>query len=146
MDLTSLAIIVALVAVTGVAVFRRPGRARVTGPAETRRTAGRTAAGAAPPRKVSAERPICTHAVSVETDLTPCAAALALSDRRFLSNEAPPLPLPDCDSDSCGCRYAHHGDRRSGDDRRMPFVSLGGFGIQHADSDRRVRRDRRRRR
>jgi hypothetical protein len=146
MDLTSLAIIAALVVVTCGAAFRRRGRARVTGPAQTRRTSARTAARAAPPRDASAKRPICTHAVSVETGLTPCAAAIALSDRRFLSNEAPPLPLPDCDSDSCGCRYAHHDDRRSGDDRRMPFFSLGSFGVQHAESDRRTRRDRRRRR
>lgn len=146
MDLTSLAIIAALVAVACVAAFRRPGRARVTGSPATRRTSARTAAGAAAPCRVSAKRPVCTHAVSVESGLTPCAAALALSHRRFLSNEAPSLPLPDCDSDSCGCRYAHHDDRRSGDERRMPFVSLGSFGVEHAERDRRTRRDRRRRR
>ena len=60
------------------------------------------------------------HAVSIKYDVDACAAAKAMSGRRFLSSAAPRLPLPDCDATECNCRFAHHKDRRSGTDRRSP--------------------------
>ena len=57
------------------------------------------------------------HAVSVYA-AGGCAAARAVSGQRYLSSEAPQLPLPGCDAVRCKCRYLHHVDRRSGEDRR----------------------------
>ena len=48
-----------------------------------------------------------------------CFAATALQDRRYLSDEAPHLPLAGCtDLQSCKCVYEHLDDRRTGDVRR----------------------------
>ena len=53
-------------------------------------------------------------AVSVVAGIDGCAAAQALRGKRFLSNEAPLLPVRDCGSPgSCKCRYQHHHDRRA---------------------------------
>jgi len=60
------------------------------------------------------------HAVSVIADGTACHAALALGDQRFLSAEAPRLPLEDCSKPGgCRCRYRHYPDRRVGPRRAM---------------------------
>jgi hypothetical protein len=45
---------------------------------------------------------------------------LYLETKRFLSGEAPPLPLPNCTAPRCLCCYAHYEDRREGD-RRIPL-------------------------
>ena len=42
-----------------------------------------------------------------------CDVVLALRGQRFLSAEAPTLPLPDCDAAQCSCTYGHYDDRRS---------------------------------
>lgn len=55
------------------------------------------------------------HAVSVVPGPTPCAVARAFRGQRFLSREAPHLPLPGCaDRGACRCIYRHHADRRAG--------------------------------
>ncbi|HET7203183.1 MAG TPA: hypothetical protein VFI92_07410 [Steroidobacteraceae bacterium] len=54
------------------------------------------------------------HAVSIATGPRCCAAARALRGERFLSREAPKLPLKECDRDDCACRYEHYQDRRQG--------------------------------
>lgn len=54
------------------------------------------------------------HAVSVLPGRDACAAAYRFSGQRFLSRQAPRLPLPSCDAKSCGCRFKHHKDRRAG--------------------------------
>ena len=61
--------------------------------------------------------PKCWHAVEIVPRAHACAAALACKGRRFLSTEAPWLPLEDCDSAQCRCKYRHHEDRRA-DSRR----------------------------
>jgi len=68
------------------------------------------------------------HAVAIVPGSNCCQAARQLSGTLFLSTQAPPLPLPHCEVDACRCRYAHHADRRTGDDRRnrdvwTPFVA-----------------------
>ncbi len=65
------------------------------------------------------------HSVAIKPCARPCPAALALKGRRFLSAEAPRLPLSDCNEQSCGCVYQHHEDRRSSHDRRL--VQKGGL-------------------
>lgn len=54
------------------------------------------------------------HAVSVVAQSGACPAAEGLRDRRFLSDEAPALPLPECSSPwLCKCIYRHYSDRRT---------------------------------
>jgi hypothetical protein len=53
------------------------------------------------------------HAISVVPGEWACDAALALRDRRFLSADAPQLPLSGCSRYGvCTCHYRHHSDRR----------------------------------
>ncbi|MEX0975888.1 MAG: hypothetical protein WDZ50_02185 [Woeseia sp.] len=63
------------------------------------------------------------HAVSIRTGLIACDAARALYGERFLSDAAPLIPLKGCNVDSCQCKFVHHADRRSGEDRRSPYPS-----------------------
>jgi hypothetical protein len=49
----------------------------------------------------------------VDAKASSCAAAHDLRKKRFLSKEAPSLPLPECGNRSgCECTYKHHEDRR----------------------------------
>ena len=66
------------------------------------------------------------HAVSLKSLASACDAAKAIQSERFLSTEAPAIPLAGCDASSCKCRYVHHDDRRATDDRRNPYTQ--GFG------------------
>jgi hypothetical protein len=53
------------------------------------------------------------HAVSIVTTNASCRTARALRGVRFLSNEAPHLPLSGCGAgSSCPCAYKHYDDRR----------------------------------
>jgi hypothetical protein len=53
------------------------------------------------------------HAVSILPKGASCEAAHSLRGKRFLSAEAPRLPLAQCtNSKSCICAYKHHEDRR----------------------------------
>jgi hypothetical protein len=71
------------------------------------------------PSRASAKAPVAQprrknfHAVSIEPGHHACAAANFLRGKRFLSSEAPPLPLQQCVCQQCECRYLHHEDRRS---------------------------------
>ncbi|MBL4798020.1 MAG: hypothetical protein JKY50_11445 [Oleispira sp.] len=51
-----------------------------------------------------------------------CEAVKALHGKRFLSAEAPILPIQGCDQAHCECDYVHHDDRRS--DNRRTDVGL----------------------
>jgi hypothetical protein len=66
------------------------------------------------------------HAVSVAPGNHSCPAAKKLQGMRFLSSEAPRLPLPTCGADKCTCRYQHHADRRSSQTRRRIGQSFNG--------------------
>src|ERR1700692_1077891 len=52
------------------------------------------------------------HAVAIVPGASCCAAARDLRTRRFLSREAPPLPLAACTVSPCRCSYKHYDDRR----------------------------------
>jgi hypothetical protein len=52
-------------------------------------------------------------AVSVVPGKRSCPAVRGLTQRRYLSAEAPRLPVPECNADHCECRYKHHADRRA---------------------------------
>lgn len=69
------------------------------------------------------------HAVSIQPADGHCAAVQTLQVERFLSEEAPSLPLEECGAEDCRCRYIHHTDRRGGArDRRLgPAVDEDSF-------------------
>ena len=61
------------------------------------------------------------QAVSIHPGETSCEAARQMASIRFLCAAGPHLPLPECDVATCGCRYTHYSDRRSGQDRRALY-------------------------
>jgi hypothetical protein len=64
------------------------------------------------PRKRGSREP--WHAVSIASPESSCPEAESLKGRRFLSNEAPRLPLAKCAQPwNCRCVYRHHPDRRA---------------------------------
>ncbi|MBP8924343.1 MAG: hypothetical protein KBG75_00655 [Pseudomonadales bacterium] len=58
------------------------------------------------------------HAVTVVCSMDACDGVRRLSHKRFLSNDAPQLPLSYCTAKTCNCRYVHYSDRRNGEERR----------------------------
>lgn len=95
-----------------------------------------TAPGAAPAR--SKEQ---WHAICVVGCAAACPAALKLHGRRFLSNDAPRLPLPECSSAArCTCIYRHFPDRRAAPRRASERNGLMRFWIK---AERRTTRGRR---
>jgi hypothetical protein len=55
------------------------------------------------------------HAVAVSPTQGCCRASVAARHTRYLSTEAPPLPLAGCTQPkSCVCKYKHYSDRRAG--------------------------------
>jgi len=68
------------------------------------------------------------HAVAVVPGPRACDAARRLRGQRFLSREAPALPLKDCQVAGCTCRYEHHDDRRTGPRRAQELgASIDGY-------------------
>jgi hypothetical protein len=59
------------------------------------------------------------YAVSVVPGDTCCKAVRMHQSTRWLSAEAPRLPLPGCDSMHCDCRYRHFSDRRTDVQRKQ---------------------------
>lgn len=54
------------------------------------------------------------HAVCIDAKPLSCAEAHSIRKRRFLSKEAPALPLEGCSNrERCPCTYKHHDDRRN---------------------------------
>ena len=68
-------------------------------------------AGQAPPLRAP---PSHWHAVAIKPKGQCCDAVQTCRTARFLSGDAPRLPLPECTtSDTCTCVYKHHADRRA---------------------------------
>ncbi|MBL8272140.1 hypothetical protein [Steroidobacter sp.] len=80
------------------------------------------------------------HAVSVMPGPNACAAAYRFSGQRFLSLQAPRLPLPSCDAAACNCRFKHHKDRRAGPRRNS---DVGMVTASFSGNERRLKRGRR---
>jgi hypothetical protein len=82
------------------------------------------------------------HSVSLVITAKSCEAAQACRGKRFLSKQAPRLPLAECTvRDSCPCAFKHHNDRR-GNPRRKSEVT----GLKRTSSsttERRIARGRR---
>ena len=82
------------------------------------------------------------HAVSIVSNAACCPAAMGLLGTRFLSKEAPGLPLKACSMNAeCRCAYQHHDDRR-GLSRRTPDVWSPGR-VSYSGEERRRQRGRR---
>lgn len=60
------------------------------------------------------------HCVEVHTGIPACKAVQHFGTTRFLSVEAPTLPVSGCTMKQCKCSFIHHDDRRD-DDRRNPY-------------------------
>ena len=80
----------------------------------------RQSMGAEPKRKLEKKKRSSTtakhdpyHAVSIRHETNACPSVLGMGKRRFLSGEAPIIPLPECGSTHCDCKYSHHKDRRN---------------------------------
>jgi hypothetical protein len=85
------------------------------------------------------------HAVSVACGISVCEAALKVRQVRFLSREAPLLPLPDCTAPAgCRCTYKHHPDRRTGPRRMTDRPAAGRAPSVRASGEERRRPGRRR--
>ena len=68
----------------------------------------------------------------VVVQTTSCAAAALCRNTRYVSNEAPRLPLPNCSNPAeCPCTFRHFEDRRAGD--------LGARGDQPKSEKRKIR-------
>lgn len=80
-------------------------------------------------RPAVAKKPVNPHhAVTIAPGPRACTAARDLRNQRFLSREAPTLPLKKCDSPECTCRYEHYDDRRSNPRRARDLgVSIDGY-------------------
>lgn len=63
------------------------------------------------------------HCVELKAPYDACEEVLKLHGKRFLSAEAPSLPLSGCNQ-NCSCKFKHHNDRRQ-DDRRDAFSPSG---------------------
>jgi hypothetical protein len=63
------------------------------------------------------------HAVTIAAPAAACASAQACKGKRYLSTEAPRLPLDGCDARRCNCKYRHFDDRRGGPRRQEEKAS-----------------------
>jgi hypothetical protein len=80
-------------------------------------------------------------AVQIRARLGACRAAQLLEGQRFLSKNAPTLPLRECSAARCSCTFSKLPDRRS-DGRR---IESGGLHTTlFIAANRRTKRDRRR--
>jgi hypothetical protein len=64
------------------------------------------------------------HCVETHHHAQCCEAVKELHGKRFLSAEAPALPITGCDQPHCHCDYIHHDDRRTD-------VRRDNIGLQH---------------
>jgi hypothetical protein len=120
------ALLLAVIAVSALFVIMR-SKARQPTTAVTRangKAAANGKAKATTGSKTSAVAPRHPYrATSIVFDDAACNAVKALGRKRFLDRDrdVPKLPLKDCGSSQCTCKYAHHDDRRdSSEDRRHP--------------------------
>ncbi|HEY2781346.1 MAG TPA: hypothetical protein VGI90_11250 [Steroidobacteraceae bacterium] len=82
------------------------------------------------------------HAVGIRPKGAGCDAVQACRAARYLSSDAPRLPLRECTaSDTCSCVYKHHADRRAQPRRQEERDGLRRSG--KFDQERRLTRDRR---
>ena len=72
---------------------------------------------AKPAEKTKPVKKEAWHSVSIIRGRQACEAVVKLNGHKWLSAQAPLLPVKGCDAEQCDCRYRHHADRRSADRR-----------------------------
>lgn len=121
--------------------FFRPLRARSEkDPSPASRWQEQSERNAETPTKMPTHRAvaICPGAFS-------CEAVRQREEKRYLSGDAPFLPLRECDQAACECTYEHFDDRRADEDRRDTYAAYSGFDPLQDKKERRVRKERRKR-
>ena len=65
------------------------------------------------------------HGIEIVPGGNACKDAQSISHKRFLSDEAPRLPLDQCERpQGCDCKYKHFVDRRTDEARRASDAGL----------------------
>lgn len=86
------------------------------------------------------------YAVSVQPGISACQAIEKIRGDRYLTLEAPKLPLSDCSNTDCRCILKPENDRRVGFDRRDgSFSAYGDFNPSRFSRGRNQRAERRKR-
>jgi len=85
----------------------------------------------------SKPKPESFEGVTISLCAESCAAAVSQQGHRYLSVDAPELPLPGCDARKCNCRYQRHADRRDVEDRRLGLGRFRDINSQSGDNERR---------
>ena len=67
------------------------------------------------------------HSIGLVYYYSACNAARACKGVRFLTADAPSLPLRGCDAAKCKCQYRHYTDRRGLDRRRDENAATAKF-------------------
>jgi len=115
-----LTLLLVIIVVIVVLLRKRPQRETVT--VESPKSKARPLAKSIKPTKSKGGD---FRAASLHVEKTSCAAAKALTGKRFLSAESPAIPLQECDRISeCSCKFSKHIDRRSDDDRRRNSYAI----------------------
>lgn len=65
------------------------------------------------------------HAVTIVPSSESCFISQACRRNRYLSSDAPRLPLSGCDADRCDCKYRHFADRRGAPRRAARRSEVG---------------------
>jgi hypothetical protein len=95
-------------------MFRRQSSHSVPISSSVKRVVGQSRPGTSGSSARPANIPKKWHAISIDAKPLSCVVARDLKKKRFLSKEAPALPLEGCTKRaSCPCTYRHHDDRRS---------------------------------
>jgi hypothetical protein len=95
-------------------MFRRPDTQSMPSSSSVNRAVAQPTLAARQSSARPANIPKKWHAISVDAKTSSCPAAHDLKKKRFLSKEAPHLPLQGCTKGAgCPCTYKHHDDRRS---------------------------------
>lgn len=82
--------------------------------------------------------------VAIKLCANACKAAEKLENIRYLSGEAPLLPLPGCDKLKCACKYVHYDDRRDiNEDRRHAYSMKTDLYTSNGNENRRQEKERR---
>jgi len=111
--------VIAVLVIVGIAVLLkiRAGSKNNTPPPRPKNRARKTSPAARTRPSADNNFP----AVSIKFGASACQAVTDLQDKRFVKGEAPTIPLDNCNSANCTCKYTHHEIRRENDgDRRAP--------------------------
>lgn len=137
MDITVIVILLALM----VALFVK-FRSGSTGPTKTAKKAKTKKTASSSEGTAAASRTFT--AVTIAPGLDACEAVLSFEGARFLSGDAPLLPLAVCSSSACTCKYMHYEDRRDlNEERRQLFSMRTELHASSGEEERRLRAGRR---